>query len=399
MHSPILRIPSLNSNDPGGGVVHVGEQRPVVPPSQMDKNNKWKWLDGIMSGMAEDSYSPDPNLRPMPGFPAPHHVAEWHVPNERARSSTNMKPGAVHLESSVQESSSTMDRSQHASSASNIKTKDLRNLIPLDLSCGIDHHISPSVVPFLPRFRPRYPTGEDPSIRYLGREDGNADMTAKRSRGQTKDISVSTHNFGLDRSRVPSNALPAEGTGKKTATRAKVGMNENDAWKAFVSSEFDDDVAATGAGPDNVPDALLSEMEISASHNATLGSDLTRSSGYFRYGVPISTTLDLADPASPTVEPSLPSASEERYSLRFTAPRPFIGKLAAREDLPMPLGVLHPNIQRIGRRGKPRSAKAGDPRADIRGVPNYDGDPIEECDDIVSWQGPPFSLFGSLETE
>ncbi|OLN93083.1 hypothetical protein CCHL11_07489 [Colletotrichum chlorophyti] len=65
----------------------------------------------------------------------------------------------------------------------------------------------------------------------------------------------------------------------------------------------------------------------------------------------------------------------------FTKPKTFVGRLAASSvQAPGPLIALSVNNQLRGN-GRPinksKKKKAGDGRADIRRLPDYDGDPIE----------------------
>ncbi|KAK3402942.1 hypothetical protein B0T20DRAFT_428738 [Sordaria brevicollis] len=99
--------------------------------------------------------------------------------------------------------------------------------------------------------------------------------------------------------------------------------------------------------------------------------------------------------ASLVVEPakSRIGAPDSEEQFRFAPPRPFVGKhsIPARNDRPSP-AIAPVTLKR--KRGRPRK-RARDGRADIRALPNYSGDPIEEVEDEED-AAPP-SLFGSLD--
>lgn len=105
----------------------------------------------------------------------------------------------------------------------------------------------------------------------------------------------------------------------------------------------------------------------------------------------VTTTVD----ASLVVEPakSRIGAPDSEEQFRFAPPRPFVGKrsIPARNDRPS-AAIAPVTRQRKG--GRPRK-RARDGRADIRALPNYSGDPIEEIGNEED--APPPSLFGSLD--
>ncbi|KAK1700596.1 hypothetical protein BDP55DRAFT_723108 [Colletotrichum godetiae] len=78
-----------------------------------------------------------------------------------------------------------------------------------------------------------------------------------------------------------------------------------------------------------------------------------------------------------------PSDSElsENVGQRFAKPKTFVGRLASsssRDPGPvLPLSVHNISKKRGRPKGRPRKKKAKDGRANIRGLPDYDGDPIE----------------------
>ncbi|KAK3951448.1 hypothetical protein QBC32DRAFT_239224 [Pseudoneurospora amorphoporcata] len=99
--------------------------------------------------------------------------------------------------------------------------------------------------------------------------------------------------------------------------------------------------------------------------------------------------------ASLVAEPaqSRSGAPDSGEQFRFAPPRPFVGKhsVPSRNDRPS-VAIAPATLKR--KRGRPRK-RACDGRADIRALPNYSGDPIEEIEDGDNAPQP--SLFGSLD--
>ncbi|KAK1780442.1 hypothetical protein QBC45DRAFT_463546 [Copromyces sp. CBS 386.78] len=99
--------------------------------------------------------------------------------------------------------------------------------------------------------------------------------------------------------------------------------------------------------------------------------------------------------ASLVAEPaqSRSGAPDSGEQFRFAPPRPFVGKhsVPSRNDRPS-VAIAPATLKR--KRGRPRK-RACDGRADIRALPNYSGDPIEEIEDDDNAPQP--SLFGSLD--
>jgi hypothetical protein len=118
-----------------------------------------------------------------------------------------------------------------------------------------------------------------------------------------------------------------------------------------------------------------------------------------------------SDAASLAVEPpqSLLSGAEgphEKESFRFAAPKLFIGKLSETTPAEQPARRALPPPRKTGRagnkagRGRRAKRKKQDGRADIRSVPDFSGDPIEEfSEDLDSVRAHKSLLFGPLETE
>ncbi|KAH6840806.1 hypothetical protein B0I37DRAFT_223978 [Chaetomium sp. MPI-CAGE-AT-0009] len=103
-------------------------------------------------------------------------------------------------------------------------------------------------------------------------------------------------------------------------------------------------------------------------------------------------------PAYSEVSPSEPSNVAEQF--RFSQPRLFVG---SRSNLPQQGRIAEHGVGSINltkrRRGRPKK-RANDGRADIRALPNYSSDPIEEFEEErrVRREGrAPESLFPALE--
>ncbi|KAK3296881.1 uncharacterized protein B0H64DRAFT_320805 [Chaetomium fimeti] len=103
-------------------------------------------------------------------------------------------------------------------------------------------------------------------------------------------------------------------------------------------------------------------------------------------------------PAHSKVSPSETSDTAEQF--RFSQPKLFIG---SRLNLPQPGRIVEYGVGSINvtkrRRGRPKK-RANDGRADIRALPNYSSDPIEEFEEErrVRKEGrAPESLFPALE--
>ncbi|KAA8630414.1 hypothetical protein SMACR_06608 [Sordaria macrospora] len=109
----------------------------------------------------------------------------------------------------------------------------------------------------------------------------------------------------------------------------------------------------------------------------------------------VAASVTTSTDASLVVEPAQSrfGASEPGEQFRFAPPKPFVGKHSVPSRNDRPSAAIAP-VPLKRKRGRPRK-RARDGRADIRALPNYNGDPIEEIeeDDDAS----PPSLFGSLD--
>jgi len=95
----------------------------------------------------------------------------------------------------------------------------------------------------------------------------------------------------------------------------------------------------------------------------------------------------VAEPAQSTVGTTGP----EQFI--FARPRPFIGRRSDTAQPNRPVAARAPLSFAKKRRGRQKK-RAKDGRMDIRAVPNYNSDPIEEIEDD---DGAPPSIFGSLD--
>ncbi|KAK4127340.1 hypothetical protein N657DRAFT_206648 [Parathielavia appendiculata] len=126
----------------------------------------------------------------------------------------------------------------------------------------------------------------------------------------------------------------------------------------------------------------LPETEISASH--------------LHVGTPSMTTSMAVAPAQSDMVPSESDTAGEHF--RFSQPKIFVGRSSLTQ--PKPVTDRGPGITLAKRRtGRPRR-RANDGRADIRALPNYSSDPIEDFEEgkrPSRGERAPRSLFPALE--
>ncbi|KAK4104671.1 hypothetical protein N658DRAFT_185980 [Parathielavia hyrcaniae] len=113
-------------------------------------------------------------------------------------------------------------------------------------------------------------------------------------------------------------------------------------------------------------------------------------------GAPSMATSMAVEPARSDMVPSESDTAGEHF--RFTQPRLFVGRSSLTQ--PQPVTDRGPGITLAKRRrGRPRR-RANDGRADIRALPNYSSDPIEEFEEEkrpARGKRAPRSLFPALE--
>lgn len=98
--------------------------------------------------------------------------------------------------------------------------------------------------------------------------------------------------------------------------------------------------------------------------------------------------------ASMAVEAAQSEFAGTEQNFQFAPPRLFVGSRSVPTGMRRPGPGVAPLSFAKPKRGRPRK-RARDGRADIRALPNYNGDPIEEMDDDVS----PPSRFPALELD
>ncbi|KAK1835456.1 hypothetical protein QBC39DRAFT_299111 [Podospora conica] len=98
--------------------------------------------------------------------------------------------------------------------------------------------------------------------------------------------------------------------------------------------------------------------------------------------------------ASMAVEAAQSEFAGTEQSFRFAPPKLFVGRSFPTEAR-KPAAALTPLSFAKPKRGRPPKKRARDGRANIRALPNYNGDPIEEMEDDVS----PPSRFPALELD
>jgi hypothetical protein len=104
--------------------------------------------------------------------------------------------------------------------------------------------------------------------------------------------------------------------------------------------------------------------------------------------------------SSKAVEPpqSVVDNVTSRENSRFAPPKLFVGKLSESLSTDCPVTAVKPVTMTKPKRGRPKK-KAQDGRANIKSIPVYDDDPIEEFDELTAPPRLEPSLFGALDTE
>lgn len=87
-----------------------------------------------------------------------------------------------------------------------------------------------------------------------------------------------------------------------------------------------------------------------------------------------------------------------KESFRFARPKLFVGKLSESVSTARPNAAVKPVTMEKPKRGRPKK-KARDGRANIKSIPVYHDDPIEEFDEAEAQARVEPSLFGALDTE
>jgi hypothetical protein len=123
------------------------------------------------------------------------------------------------------------------------------------------------------------------------------------------------------------------------------------------------------------------------------------SDGTARVGLELGETESNIGSLAVEVAQSTASHEDVGESLRFARPKLFVGKLS-NPAIPDRSRAISPVTMTKRKRGRPKK-RSKDGRANIKSIPVYNGDPIEEFDDDgfgVRAKAEP-SLFGELETE
>lgn len=144
------------------------------------------------------------------------------------------------------------------------------------------------------------------------------------------------------------------------------------------------EVQVTNSSPE--PDAVLSSTEPTVG-NSVIPSQIPSSS--LSETQPNSTSSDLNSAIVEAPKSEVRTARPNNH-FRFAPPKLFVGSLSnSQPKRPAPAR----KVSLAQKRGRPKK-RAGDGRADIRALPNYSSDPIEEIEDDV--EDP---RFGPLELE
>lgn len=98
---------------------------------------------------------------------------------------------------------------------------------------------------------------------------------------------------------------------------------------------------------------------------------------------------------SVAIEVTRSEAGPREPHFRFARPKPFVGNRSVSTHMKRPAEAVAPFVSLTKKRRGWQRKRAHDGRADIRALPNYSGDPIEDVEDDDD-PSPP-SLFGALE--
>ncbi|KAI0137813.1 hypothetical protein F4776DRAFT_84326 [Hypoxylon sp. NC0597] len=167
-------------------------------------------------------------------------------------------------------------------------------------------------------------------------------------------------------------------------------VDDNSAWMKFVFDGDSDELEATAfaeAARQAAAEILPSDTSAVSINTTTYGTDLL---GSDRKGEDenmlaeisseshMATRGTIATESAPSIVATAGSTSvaESESRFRFAQPRTFVGKFADS-------GVkeMFPSHNDGKRRGRPKK-RAADGRTDIRRLPDFDGDPIEEFEDV-----------------
>lgn len=165
-------------------------------------------------------------------------------------------------------------------------------------------------------------------------------------------------------------------------------VDDNDAWMNFVLDGDDEDLeakafteAAHQAAAELLPsDNFTSTIDITETYGSLdrgekEGDDL-HLSGSSESHMATQGTLDSEMVSSNLATTGSTTTAESESRFRFSQPRTFMGKLA-NSNITIRQEPVHASHRRGKKRGRPQR-KATDGRTDIRQLPDFDGDPIEE---------------------
>ncbi|KAI1088683.1 hypothetical protein F5B19DRAFT_470485 [Rostrohypoxylon terebratum] len=165
-------------------------------------------------------------------------------------------------------------------------------------------------------------------------------------------------------------------------------IDDNDAWMKFVLGGDSQDLeakafteAAHQAATELVPSDVFTFTMDTTETGDTLGcdendTDVHHLSGSSESHVATQGTLDSEMISSNVAIAGSTTVTESESRFRFSQPRTFVGKLADSCTAIRHVPVDTP-LRRGKKRGRPKK-KATDGRTDIRKLPDFDGDPIEE---------------------
>lgn len=444
----LLSSGSLGSANSASHLAHVGRTISFVPPSQKAENSTWKaWLEESSSAFgAQTNHEPhepvaQPRISPgvserqvrHQGYSSPVHalctgendvslpqlqlfnadaqsnvLGQYDRPVANIRHSTSARNwgrlSVLHETSSISAEKTVNNADRRISAVSNqaVSTQcepkkglhrsdqidawktfvfgdDDSEEVERDAFSEARHDAARLIRPYDENSLPSIGDGDHSG------HDSNIGMAGTSSSGNAEGSKPYERHFAIDNLNQNPRKIhePASTGSQSTATSAEEHV-VIPRYTPFANGH--DSVAAEPPCVDTSPISNKPET----AENITIGmSDASGESASVAISVPTCPSASLV------VEPahSRLGAPDFRAQFRFAAPRPFVGKHSVPSRNDRPSAAIAP-VSLKRKRGRPRKW-ARDGRADIRALPNYSGDPIEEIEDDDD--APPPSLFGSLD--
>jgi hypothetical protein len=220
------------------------------------------------------------------------------------------------------------------------------------------------------------------------------------------DVNISTLDSSRDNinslARAPG-PLPEHVSSPQTAASHQATLGSSNTLTSDMSGNGVDSLSMSDSFEANRASADKWMAELGAKSQTHIHQWNDGSSENCRYFPHPTTTGNFPDPGSTAVEPSRSSAPGNTAGLKFAPPKLFVGKLSGSakpgcDGKAAPLRATPVKRKPRTVRMKGKRAIARDGRTDIRALPDYSGDPIEDFVDENS-DGPRSSLFARLEME